>query len=309
MEIEINGFDPDSIPADATILISGARHSGKSVLYTDLMYRIKHRLDICTGVNISECANHALEKFIPPALVFDSFSDTKLHQIMEWQRRSIANNRGLKVGLVYDDIAAASSQGKGGSRGPKKVMANEEIIRVFKMGRHLKLFFICALQNIKDAPPDIRTNVDFLFCFNTSNIAEREKIHKEYFGVLRNYGDFCKVFDACAKGHECIVIDIRKARKDPMHCIFYYHAALRTEPFHVGRPIFRHLSAYYLNESPQDYEMDPAKVLGVPAKRLGLEQEKLVKPDEDDSTTTKKEKAAKEKAKDKASKELTVVRH
>lgn len=40
------------------------------------------------------------------------------------------------------------------------------------------------MQYIKDAPPDIRGNVDLLFAFNTNSSFEREKLHKEYFGMF-----------------------------------------------------------------------------------------------------------------------------
>lgn len=49
------------------------------------------------------------------------------------------------------------------------------------------------MQYIKDAPPDVRGNVDLLFAFNTTSSFEREKLWKEYFAMFPKFKDFCKV--------------------------------------------------------------------------------------------------------------------
>lgn len=259
MELEIREFDPSTIAPDATILIVGKRHTGKTTLTRDLMWHMKDRLDLVVGMNPTEMANHNLEFFTPKAFLFHEFNDEKLHHILEWQRRSVANNKAMKVGFIMDDCMAETT-GSGAKK--KKVMSSGDIIKVFKLGRHLKMFYINAMQYIKDAPPEIRGNVDLLFSFNSTSGHEREKLWKEYFAMFRNYRDFCRVFDECAQGYECIVLDTRKAATNPSECIFYYKAKLLEEPFQVGRKIFWKLSEYYFIDR-MDYSMDASKVLGI----------------------------------------------
>jgi hypothetical protein len=103
--------------------------------------------------------------------------------------------------------------------------------------------------------------VDLLFAFNTTSGTEREKLWKEYFAMFSNYRDFCKVFDTCAQGYDCIVLDTRKASMKANECIFYYRATLRKERFRVGREIFWKMSEKYFEDNT-DYSMDPNKVLG-----------------------------------------------
>jgi hypothetical protein len=67
----------------------------------------------------------------------------------------------------------------------KKVMQSQDINKIFKNGRHFRFFYINAMQYIKDAPPEIRGNVDLLFAFNTTSSHEREKLHKEYFAMFQ----------------------------------------------------------------------------------------------------------------------------
>ncbi len=288
MEIEVKPWDPSSMPVDATILLIGKRNTGKTTLTRDLMFHMKEKLDIVVGMNPTEMANHNLEFFIPKALIYHCFSDEKLAHILEWQKRCVANNKAMRLGFIMDDCMSETTVTAGGKK--KKVMGSNDINKVFKLGRHLKLFYINAMQYIKDAPPDIRGNVDLLFVFNTTSGTEREKLWKEYFAMFKTYKDFSLVFDACAQGYDCIVLDTRKASQKPSDCIFYYRAKFLKEPFRVGRPVFWSLSSFYF-EDRTDYSMDPQKVLN--SNNVVTKEEKVSKSvkvkrisaDEDENTT------------------------
>ena len=263
MDVEISEFDPTTIAADATILIVGKRHTGKTTLTRDLMYHVKDKLDAVMGMNPTEMGNHNLEFFTPKSMIFHEFNDEKIKHILEWQKRCVANNKAKRIGFVMDDCMAETT-GTGAKK--KKVMGSQDIIKVFKLGRHLKLFYVNCMQYIKDAPPEIRGNVDLLFAFGTTSGNEREKLWKEYFAMFSNYKSFCQVFEACTQQYECIVLDTRQAAKKPMDSVFYYKARVIKEPFKVGRPVFWRLSDYYYADN-SDYTMDVSKVLGVAESR------------------------------------------
>jgi hypothetical protein len=260
MDVEVREFDPATVAADATILIVGKRHTGKTTLTRDIMYHMKDKLDLVMGMNPTEMGNHNLAFFTPSSFIFHEFSDEKIKHLLEWQKRTTANEKAMRVGLIMDDCMAETT-GTGSKK--KKVMGSNDIIKVFKLGRHLKLFYINCMQYIKDAPPEIRGNVDLLFAFGTTSGNEREKLWKEYFAMFSNFKHFCQVFEACTQQYECLVLDTRKAAKNPMDSVFYYKARVIKEPFQVGRPIFWNLSKYYFKDS-SDYSMDVSKVLGIP---------------------------------------------
>lgn len=264
-DVEIREFDPTSISPDATILIVGKRHTGKTTLTRDIMYHVRNKLDLTLGMNPTEMGNHNLEFFTPKALVFHEFNDEKLRHILEWQKRCVANDKAMRVGLVMDDCMAETTSS--GTAKKVKAMKSQDIVKIFKLGRHLKLFYINCMQYIKDAPPEIRGNVDLLFAFGTTSGNDREKLWKEYFAMFSSFKNFCQVFEACTQQYECIVLDTRMAAKRPMDSVFYYKANMVKEPFRVGRPVFAHLSKYYFADT-SDYSMDVAKVLGVPERRL-----------------------------------------
>ena len=270
MDLEIREFDPSSIASDATILVVGKRHTGKTTLTRDIMHNVRKKLDLVMGMNPTEMGNHNLEFFIPPSLIFHEFSDEKIKHLLEWQKRTTANGKAMNVGLVMDDCMSETTGG-----GKKKAMGSQDIIKVFKLGRHLKLFYINCMQYIKDAPPEIRGNVDLLFAFGTTSGNEREKLWKEYFAMFTTYKNFCQVFEACTQQYECIVLDTRKAAKSPTDSVFYYKAKIIQEPFQVGRPIFWKLSKYYFADT-SDYSMDVSKVLGVHQSQLNTDAERAL---------------------------------
>lgn len=258
MELQITEWVPSTLPVDATILVVGKRNSGKSVLTRDLMWHMRGRLDLVCGMNPTEAGNGNLQFFTPRAFVFDGFEDEKLRHLLEWQRRCVAHGKARRVGFIMDDCMSEKTAGAGKTR--KKVMSSDDVNKVFKVGRHLKLWYLNAMQYIKDAPPDVRGNVDLLFAFNTSSGSEREKLWKEYFSMF-SFKDFNKVFEACATGYDCIVLDTRRMATHPKECVMYYRAALHAEPFQVGKRVYADLSSYYYLDRA-DYDMSPQKVLG-----------------------------------------------
>lgn len=261
-------WDPDSMPVDATILIVGKRHTGKTVLTRALMYAMRKKLDVCIGMNPLEGGNHNLAYFCPKALVFDSFNDEKLKHLLAWQTCAMKNGKAHKIGFVMDDCASETTSTGGGKR--KKAMQSNDIGKLFKLGRHLKLFYINAMQDVKNAPPDIRGNVDLLFAFNTNSGSERQKLHQEFFGMFSTYRNFNQVFDTAAVGYDCIVLDTRKAALNPEKCIMFYRAPMITEPFKVGREIFYKMSDYFF-EDKNDYSMDPSRILGIASSQSSTE--------------------------------------
>jgi len=69
-EFNITEWDPTSMAPDATILIVGKRHTGKTTLTRDLMLHMKNRLELVVGMNPTEMGNHNLEFFTPKSFIF-----------------------------------------------------------------------------------------------------------------------------------------------------------------------------------------------------------------------------------------------
>ena len=265
--LDLKEWDPSKLPDGAVCLMIGARHTGKTTLTRDIMYHMRKRLDFCIGMNPTEMCNHNLEFFIPRPFIFDDFRDDKLHHILEWQRRASANDKAFKVGFIMDDCMA-ETDAKGKKKNPMK---SGDIDRLFKLGRHLNMFYINAMQYIKDAPPAVRGNTDYVFVFNTNSGPEKEKLWKEFFSMF-TWKDFLAVFTECAVGYDCLVLDVRESRGKPGSGIYYYRAPLRKEPFRVGKSMWWRMCEYYF-VNRIDYSMDPFKVLGVDVEAMAKKKD------------------------------------
>jgi GTPase SAR1 family protein len=89
------------MPIDATCLVVGKRHSGKTTLMTDIMYHMRERLDFVIGMNGTENrATPTLGRFLPQTFVYDHYNEEKVKHLMDWQRRAVANGRAMKAGLI-----------------------------------------------------------------------------------------------------------------------------------------------------------------------------------------------------------------
>jgi hypothetical protein len=247
--------------ADATCLVVGKRHAGKTTLMTDVMYYLKDRLDAVIGMNPTEnSTDPVLGRFLPPCFVYDRYDEDKISHILEWQRRAVASdkNKAMRMGLILDDCMGETN--KDGSK--KKIMNSGTIGKIFKIGRHRKLFFWATLQYMRDAPPDARSNTDLLFLYNMASSVERQKCYKDFFGMLPTQKDFDAVLNACTRGYSCLVLDTRIAMRDPKNSLFFYTAKIRQEEFRVGRPQFWTLSNHFFVDR-SDNELNVGKVLGI----------------------------------------------
>jgi hypothetical protein len=226
---------------------------------TDVMFHMRDRLDFVMGMNGTENrSSPTLGKFLPQTFVYDHYNEEKVKHLMEWQRRSVASGKAMKAGLILDDLMGETN----GDGTKRKIMSSGEIGKIFKIGRHRKLFFWCTLQYMRDCPPDARSNTDLLFLYNITSPAERLKVYKDFFGMLKNQNDFNAVLDACTEGYSCLVLDTRIAMRDPQNSLFFYTADLHPEEFKVGRPVFFTLSEHYFQDK-SDNDMSVQRVLGM----------------------------------------------
>ena len=264
-------WNPSAIKGDETCLVVGKRNAGKTTLLIDVMSSMVGILDVCIGMNPTENPTKpVLGRFLPPAFIFDRYDEKKINHILEWQRRSVANEKGMKTGLILDDC-----MGEVGGDGKKtKVMSQGNIGKIFKIGRHLKIFFWCTLQYMRDAPPDARGNTDLLFLYNLTSHLERRKCYEDFFGTVKTFDEFESILSSCTRGYKCLVLDTRIAMRDPDNCLFWYEANNAVPAFRLGRESFWTLSHHYFVDNT-DNDMDVTRCMGIdPAKTHALHEGK-----------------------------------
>lgn len=91
-------------------------------------------------------------------------------------------------------------------------------------GRHYKIFFLITMQHGLGLPPDLRSNIDYVFIFRNNIVKEREKIYNHYAGMFPTFDVFNQVMNQCTENFECLVIDNKVQSNNISDIVFWYKA-------------------------------------------------------------------------------------
>ena len=74
-------------------------------------------------------------------------------------------------------------------------------------GRHWHILFIITMQYPLGIPPNLRTNIDYVFILRENIVSNRKRIYDNYAGMFPTFEVFCQVMDQCTENYECLVIN------------------------------------------------------------------------------------------------------
>ena len=95
---------------------------------------------------------------------------------------------------------------------------------MFMNGRHWKIMLVITMQYPLGIPPNLRTNIDYVFILREPYIANRKRIWENYAGMFPTFESFCQVMDQCTENYECLVIDNNAKSNKLQDQIFWYKA-------------------------------------------------------------------------------------
>jgi hypothetical protein len=236
MRLELKKFDISKVRDDAVIVMTAKRREGKSTLVKDLMYY--HR-DIPVGTVISptEQANKFFSDFIPNVFIHDEYSAPVIENFIKRQKMIVKKqnqekalygscNIDPRAFLILDDCLYDASWTR-----------DKNMRFVFQNGRHVKTLYICTMQYPLGIPPNLRTNIDYVFILRENNLGNRKRLYENYAGVFPSFDIFCQVMDQCTENYECLVID-NTARSNKLEDIVFWYRAEVHSNFRVGNAQF-----------------------------------------------------------------------
>ena len=213
----------DSKKAPMIVLV-GKRDTGKSFLVKDILANCHECFPVGTVISGSEVASPFFQDIVPSKLIHDKY------------------NPNIVMGAIKRQMAVKQSrnnQMRGGSHSsidPRaflilddclydKSWMNEESTRyVFMNGRHIDLMTMITMQYPLGVPPNLRTNIDFVFILRETVIGNRKRIYENYAGMFPTFQMFCQFMDQCTENYECLVVcnGIQSNRLEDQ--VFWYKA-------------------------------------------------------------------------------------
>ena len=131
-------------------------------------------------------------------------------------------------------------------------------------GRHFKILFILTMQYALGIPPNLRTNIDYVFILRENYQSNRKRLYEHYAGMFPTFEMFCQVMDQCTENYECLVINNNAKSNKLVDQVFWYKANAHEE-FKIGAPSYWDYSRenYDNSNSNDDYIHKPKNQFNV----------------------------------------------
>jgi len=263
MTLELRKFDMKSIQFKSddkngstgpVIVLIGRRDTGKSFLVRDLLF---YHQDIPIGTVISgtEAGNGFYSKHVPKLFIHDEYNTAIIENILKRQRTVMKQmkkevetykktNIDPRTFVILDDCLFDSSWTK------------DKLMRLlFMNGRHWKILLIITMQYPLGIPPNLRTNIDYVFILREPYITNRKRIWENYAGMFPTFESFCQVMDQCTENFECLVIN-NNAKTNKLHDQIFWYKAQDHKDFRLGSKEFWDISKD-LKSDDEDESYDP----------------------------------------------------
>tara|TARA_E500000178_G_C16941877_1_gene716824 strand:- start:225 stop:1061 length:837 start_codon:yes stop_codon:yes gene_type:complete len=260
MTLELKKFDmknisfrPDENKGPVIVLI-GRRDTGKSYLVRDLLF---YHQDIPIGTVISgtEAGNGFYSEHVPKLFIHDEYNSAIIENILKRQRtvlkqikKEIEVYRKSSIDprsfVILDDCLFDNSWTK------------DKMMRLlFMNGRHWKIMLVITMQYPLGIPPNLRTNIDYVFILREPYISNRKRIYENYAGMFPTFESFCQVMDQCTENFECLVIN-NNAKSNKLNDQIFWYKAEHQKNFKLGSKEFWELSKT-IDSDDEDDMYDP----------------------------------------------------
>ena len=221
-EMKSISFKPDENKGPVIVLI-GRRDTGKSYLVRDLLY---YHQDIPIGTVISgtEAGNGFYSEHVPKLFIHEEYNSAIIENILKRQRTVLKQIKkevevykkstiDPRAFVILDDCLYDAG------------WTRDKMMRLlFMNGRHWKMMLIMTMQDPLGIPPNLRTNIDYVFILREPYISNRKKIYENYAGMFPTFESFCQVMDQCTENYECLVINNNAKTNKLSEQIFWYKA-------------------------------------------------------------------------------------
>jgi len=177
--ISVRKFSLEWMKWGSAIVVLGKRESGKTFFMRELIVYFQADWNIIFAG--SDGSYDAFAEVASPLFIFDAFTDISIvEEKLVWFMELMKNPkvpRPKKILIVIDDLGMEDA-----------VMKMQTVLDLFSKGRHFNkidgvkvgVTVVIAIQYAKMIGPKIRSNFDYLFCFQLSSYECAQAVQKGY---------------------------------------------------------------------------------------------------------------------------------
>ena len=261
MNLELKKFDMRKIRFDNSqtssgpvIVFIGRRDTGKSFLVRDLLY-YHQEIPIGTVISGTEAGNGFYGSHVPKLFIHDEYNTAIVENVLKRQKLVIKqikkentaygrSNIDGRAFVILDDCLWDNG------------WAKDKMMRLlFMNGRHWKIMTVITMQYPLGVPPNLRTNIDYVFILREPYLTNRKRIYENYAGMFPTFESFCQVMDQCTENYECLVID-NNSKSNKLEDQIFRYKAQPHDNFKLGSKEFWEISKD-LNSDDEDEPYDP----------------------------------------------------
>ena len=255
MNLQLKKFNMSSIKDDSVVVLIGKRNTGKSYLTKDLLYNNRD-IPVGTVISATEMANKFYSNMIPPIFIHDEYTPPVVSNVVKRQKKlkkivntpnnnTNAENLDLRTFLILDDCLYDNSWQK-----------DKNIRNIFMNGRHYNILFILTMQFALGIPPNLRTNIDYVFILRENIVSNRKRIYDHYAGMFPTFDMFCSTMDQCTENFECLVI-CNNAKSNKIEDQVFWYKADSHPDFRMGPDdVWDYSNSNYTADKNSDDEID-----------------------------------------------------
>ena len=263
MTLELKKFDMKSIsfkPNESkgpVVVLIGRRDTGKSFLVKDLLY---YHQDIPIGSVVAgtEEGNGFYGKMVPKLFIHNEYNTAIIENILKRQRSVLKQIKkeievykkstiDPRTFVILDDCLYDAT------------WTRDKMMRLlFMNGRHYKIMLIITMQYPLGVPPNLRTNIDYVFILRENYLTNRKKIWENYASMFPTLESFCTIMDQTTENYECLVINNNAKSNKISDQIFWYRAEERPD-FRLGSKEFWEISKNLGSDDEDEYDPNAKK--------------------------------------------------
>ena len=208
-----------------------------------------------TVISGTEAGNQFYSNHIPKLFIHEEYNSAIIENILKRQKTVMKqiNKEQANYGrssidprafVILDDCLYDAGWTK------------DKLMRLlFMNGRHWKIMLVITMQYPLGIPPNLRTNIDYVFILREPYISNRKRIYDNYAGMFPTFESFCQVMDQCTENYECLVINNNAKTNNLTEQIFWYKGENRKD-FRLGSREYWEMSKE-LNSDDEDEQYDP----------------------------------------------------